>query len=87
MLVVVWEGMYAAIPQLQAEEMLAAYAVAVTATPAQDDRGVRDRENVLAGWRKQMRGAVARVRDSAPVVSFRKLGELLRGAFQEGIRD
>lgn len=87
MLVVVWEAMYGAIPRLQAEEQLAAYAVAVTASPAQDRQGVRYRESVLDGWRKQMQGAFARVRDTARRVSFGQLRDVLRGAFEEQVRE
>lgn len=87
MLVAVWDAMYGAIPRLQAEEQLAAYNVAVVATPPVDRQGLHDREKVLAGWRQQMQGAGDRSVSTARRVSFRELQHVLRGAFEEQIRD
>lgn len=51
MLVVAWDEMNAAIAKLEAQERLAAYTVAVVASPYTDDNGLRARESVLDGWR------------------------------------
>lgn len=51
MLVVAWDEMNEAIVKLEAQERLAAYTVAVVASPYTDENGLRARETVLDGWR------------------------------------
>lgn len=83
MLVITWEALNDAIPRLQAEEYLAAYTVSVVSSPAHDYQSLAQRTQIVDEWRKTVLGRAKR----AIEISFAALGKMLRGSFQEQIRD
>lgn len=51
MLVIQWDALYEAIPRIQAKEHLAAWTVAVLATPGTEE-GQHERDSILNSWRE-----------------------------------
>lgn len=85
MLVIAWEAMYDAIPRLQAEESLAAYTVAVTASPAHDQQSLQHKTAIVEVWQRTVAGPVRRAHRRIEV-TFAALDTALRGVFGRQMR-